>query len=598
MSKSIVQKISLNRQPNKGSSVRQLLGNAAFSPSLVSGIGFYVKRLKQEEFTRRLGLIFSALAVGLQSLALFSPPEPALASGPNNIIYSGVVSVEDLLTRYDANDAGNGHQDLQAIFAHYGISRTDLAGAQPTTIRSTDRGGDLRSVGRKAYSLPGETAAPIGGSDTTLYERPLTSWDSNGASTYVAYVGTTADGRWFAVLANCGNIVIDEPPPAPLNPIGYADATCEAISGWAYDPNQPSRAIRVVIYVGLNDTSSYDTFTLTANLPQPAAPVSGNHGFNLPIPSQWKSATTQTLYTVVALEEVGGGSNTELASEVVADAACESPEPEPCPYDSSLMRDDSDCRVCPYDASLGIQQDDCRPPSSTPTPPQPCPYQAGLSDQDELCAPCPYDANLWLKDERCREPFALIIFNKQARNDTQDVDDADGNTAESGDQITYTLAARNIGTLAGETEFAEDLTDVLEYAELVEADGAEVVTAQGSTILDWGVVSVPAGDSVTKTIVVKIKDDIPAVPANSGNQESYNLELRNIWHDQAVLIKVPRPLAKTPEVLAANLPNTGPSANVIISLIMIVTTAYFYARNRQLIQELNVVRRAYSAGGL
>jgi hypothetical protein len=151
--------------------VRNLLGNLAFSPSMLGSVGYYIKRLRQEEFTRRMGLVFTALAVGLQSLAIINPPEPAIASGPNNIIYSGVVSVKDLLDKYDANDAGNGKRDLQAIFDHYGISREDLAKAKPTTIKSTDRDRQLRSIGRKAYGKAGERAVPIAGNGTTVHER-------------------------------------------------------------------------------------------------------------------------------------------------------------------------------------------------------------------------------------------------------------------------------------------------------------------------------------------------------------------------------------------------------------------------------------------
>jgi hypothetical protein len=61
---------------------RNLVANAVFSPSVVSSIGFYVKRLSRGEFTRRLGLIFMSLAVALQSLAIISPPEPTIAAGP------------------------------------------------------------------------------------------------------------------------------------------------------------------------------------------------------------------------------------------------------------------------------------------------------------------------------------------------------------------------------------------------------------------------------------------------------------------------------------------------------------------------------------
>ena len=580
--------------------VRRLLANAAFSPSMVGTIGFYIKRLRHEEFTRRLGLIFTALAVGLQSLALISPPQPAIASGPNNIIYNGVVSVQDLLNKYDSNYDGNGHYDLQSIFSHYGISREDLAKSQPTTIKSTDKNRTLRSIGRQAYGLSGETTVPIAGSSTNVYERYLWSWDSGSYSTYTAYVGTTSDGRWFAVLANCGNIVVETPPAAPQNPIGFADATCEAITGWAYDPNQITKAIQVVIYLGLDDTTDYDTYTIDANLPQPQASVSGNHGFKLSIPPQWKSSTAATLYTAVAVDGVGGGVNTQLASEAIATSGCLSPEPEACPYDASILRTNANCIECPYQAGITASHSNCQPPSTPEPEPEvePCPYNQNLDRDDEQCAPCPYDAELWVKDERCREPFALIVFNKRARNESQDIDDANGTTAKPGDRIVYTLVARNIGTAEGNAEFEEDLTDVLEYAALVDRGGAQVVTTDDNTILKWGEVQVEAGQSYSKDVVVQIDSSIAAVPANSGNPESHNLSLRNVFHSQAVVINVPRPLAKTPEVLAATLPNTGSGANVGLSALLIIGAAYFYFRNRQLVRELKLVKHAYAAGGI
>ena len=53
---------------------RRIFSNLSFSPALVGQLGFYAKRLRREEATRRLGLVFTALALVVQSLAVFSPP--------------------------------------------------------------------------------------------------------------------------------------------------------------------------------------------------------------------------------------------------------------------------------------------------------------------------------------------------------------------------------------------------------------------------------------------------------------------------------------------------------------------------------------------
>jgi hypothetical protein len=82
---------------------RKLVSNLAFSPALVGQIGFYAKRLRKEEATRRIGLIFTVLALVVQSFAVFSPPEAANASSPSNFIPGGVKTLNDYLKNYDQN---------------------------------------------------------------------------------------------------------------------------------------------------------------------------------------------------------------------------------------------------------------------------------------------------------------------------------------------------------------------------------------------------------------------------------------------------------------------------------------------------------------
>ncbi|HEX9679205.1 MAG TPA: hypothetical protein VGA08_01120 [Candidatus Saccharimonadales bacterium] len=569
---------------------KKLVANAAFSPSMVTTIGFYAKRLRQEEFTRRLGLIFSALAVALQTLAIISPPEATIASGPNNIIYTGVTSVEDLLRHYDRNDDGNGHRDLQQIFAHYGISRDDLADAKITTIKSTDRDRKLRSIGRKPYGKAGEVAVPISDSATTVYERWLWSWDSGPYSTYRVFQGQTSDGRWFAVLMNCGNLVVDEPPPSPENPVGQVEASCLGIFGWAYDPNAKSRAITVKVIIKLRGVDDEPTrFTLAANLPEPKASVGGNHGFRAPIPPAKQSAEFKTAYTVVAIDTYGGGENIDLARNQIIDTNC-ADTPPPCPFKEGLTLRDKECIECEIVPGIWYKDSECKPPEEPP-----CPIKPTLPKDDPRCLPCPTDSSKWIDDEDCETPFPLIVFVKRAKNETQGIDDANGTTAQPGDTIIYEIAAENVGSQADEVLFQEDIADILEYADLIDSDDASI--SDDGNVLSWGLIEVKPDQEIIKRITVRIKDPIPASPSPANNLESNNLELRNVWHHKTVVIKVPRPIVKTPEVLAESLPNTGPTANVAISFGLIMLSAYFYSRNRQLTKELKLVSVEYASGG-
>jgi hypothetical protein len=61
---------------------RKIVSNLPFSPALVGQLAFYAKRLRGEQVTRKLGLVFTVLALSMQSLALLSPPEQVQAQIP------------------------------------------------------------------------------------------------------------------------------------------------------------------------------------------------------------------------------------------------------------------------------------------------------------------------------------------------------------------------------------------------------------------------------------------------------------------------------------------------------------------------------------
>src|SRR5471030_213825 len=87
---------------------RKIVSNLSFSPALVGQLGFYAKRLRKEESTRRIGLIFVALALVVQCLAVFQPPESANAIAAADLVSGGLViganrSFNKFMVPYDAN---------------------------------------------------------------------------------------------------------------------------------------------------------------------------------------------------------------------------------------------------------------------------------------------------------------------------------------------------------------------------------------------------------------------------------------------------------------------------------------------------------------
>lgn len=198
---------------------KKIISSLPFSPALVGQLSFYAKRLKKEEATRKIGLIFTALALVVQSFAVFQPPEAANASSTNDLIRGGFSTKDDYLRNYDAN-TGN----LKDLFKAVGISRSDIENTKNDTWNSISDGGYSwghlsrfsHDQGERSYTVPTSN-----GSTATFYYRPLHLSDTKtytikNGSTYEALVGKTSGGMRFVLLKLCGNLVLKvTPPPVP-----------------------------------------------------------------------------------------------------------------------------------------------------------------------------------------------------------------------------------------------------------------------------------------------------------------------------------------------------------------------------------------------
>jgi hypothetical protein len=199
---------------------RKIVSNLSFSPALVGQLGFYAKRLKKEEATRRIGLIFVVLALIVQGLAVFNPPESANAASSNDLVYGGLGlgsnrSIDHFLAPYDANTA-----HLKDIMNYMGISRAEIANAEFGSFITGDKYSwghnpiHTTSSLEKANTITDPTGVtPI----TTLYSRPLSLSNGRNAKIY-AYIGHSDRVGWFALMQACGNLVTNIIPPTITPP--------------------------------------------------------------------------------------------------------------------------------------------------------------------------------------------------------------------------------------------------------------------------------------------------------------------------------------------------------------------------------------------
>ena len=198
---------------------RKIISNLSFSPALVGQLGFYARRLKKEQTTRRLGLVFVALALAVQCLAVFQPPESANAASTNDLVPGGLGlgssrSINNFLTPYDQNT-----NHLREIMDYMGISRAEIAGSQFSSFITASHlswgHNPIHSYaqGERTTVILNSSFQPV----TTIYSRPLSINNGPNAKVY-GWIGHSNRVGWFAIMQACGNLVTDIVPPIPSPP--------------------------------------------------------------------------------------------------------------------------------------------------------------------------------------------------------------------------------------------------------------------------------------------------------------------------------------------------------------------------------------------
>lgn len=521
---------------------RKLVSNIAFSPALVGQLGFYARRLRKEEATRRAGLIFIALSLIVQSFAVFSPPESANAANADNIIYSGIRNKEDLLAIYDRGSDSAGRNDIKEIYAQFGITRADIERMHVGSYNTGDFNGQIKSVGRSDAGVSYRYPVKVANSSTTVYTGGFTG--THGKSWPMpALIGTrSVDGAWFAITLDCGNPVYVVPPP----PVKQPAAACTSLN-----------------VISLNRNSIRMNAKTTAT---DGATIAG--------------------YTYVIKNSKG---------VVVLNKHVATPQPDSS-LDFAALKDDSYTVQVTTSTSLGEKSGGDCVQNLTVSPEPRCVLNTALGESSPECKPCPSDGKLWYKDKNCIATFTLT---KSVRNITQSLADATNTQAKPGDQLQYTLKVTNTGKDTGTYTMTDSLADVLEYATVVNLGDGKITTQGAATpaVAVWPSINVKVGETVEKVIVVKIKDAIPAMATHLSNPQSYNCKITNTFGN-TLNVSVECPPEKVVEQTIAELPHTGATENMIFSAIVIAIAVYFYARSRQTSTEIRLIRRDLNAGAI
>lgn len=217
-----------------------------------------------------------------------------------------------------------------------------------------------------------------------------------------------------------------------------------------------------------------------------------------------------------------------------------------------------------------------------------CPNVPGEQSSKSECYPCP-------EAQENDSVTACLEMSKTASNQTQGIAKADGTLARANDLIVYSLASKNRGTQpVKDFVVEENLSDVLEYATLVDLHGGEL---DDDNVARWPKEDIGANSTLVKKITVKIKDPIPQTPISASDPGSFDLVMTNVYYGSSVNIKLPPSIIKTTELGVQSLPETGPGTTLTAGFAVTTFAAYLFARSRLLAKELDIVKKDFTSTG-
>ena len=605
---------------------RRIVSNLAFSPALVGQLGFYARRLRKEEATRRLGLVFTALALVVQSLAVFNPPEAANATTPGQVGGANRCTVESVGPRGQAFTVEN---DVAKV-------SFDVKGGKNCKVQVSANSFFAPSMDGRPYDKQilhdRNTVIYTGpGRHSLKTQLPKKSDQQKGCYyqvdlTYGTYNVTPVLAYGHGKL-DCGTAVVASASCTSFNAIKVSNTrytlratsstTNAQVKKYTFEITKPNGQVaeKTVTTDAKTATLDYDapaagTYTIKSTVYTTVGQDSGPQckgSFTVQGPATPTAVCSNLGITIANRSQVyltgsaavSGGASIRSYTFIIKNAAGLEVSRVVIPSSSlsaatsaiDLTTEGSYNAQLVVQTSLGDRTDAACAKPFTIAPPNVCPYNASLPPSSPDCQPCPDNPELWIKDEKCA---AVIISTKTATNMSQGMVEASKVTARAGDKLSYTITIENKGLVSESVTMQEELADVLEYAKIVDQGGGEL--NEQTKMLTWPAVTLAAGQKQSRTIAVQMMSDIPRTNTGTGVATSYDCKIANTFGN-TVNVNVECPTEKViVEQVVGELPQTGPGENMLFAAVLITVVTYFYARSRQLGREVRLIRRNLNTG--
>lgn len=526
---------------------RKLVSNLGFSPALVGQLAFYAKRLRKEETTRRLGLIFTVFALIIQSFVVFAPPSSANSADSNDMC-PGITRDSDGVKKIK-NCYNDNTRHFRDTMTYFGISKTELwkaldnGGAWRYTDKDSASGkqGGAKVSYKNWYTFGHESRS----SDVKNYSSAIAGklyarkWKNTIHTRQFGWKGKSGETE-FIILADCGNLALKR----LLNPT----AKCVSLTASKTEISL-GESITLTAKSAVDDGAEIASYDFAQTGPS-------NDNAKTTVKTDEETATWNRTLNKAGTYNFTVSINTTHHKDNITAKTCAATVTVATP----------EVQKCPYNPALPINDPKCKQDCTTN------PELAG-------CAPD-------------------IEITKTAVNRSQNDNDATAQKAQAGDIIVYTISMSNTGKTSGTVALDDVLTDALEYSQLTEIGGG---TFDDSTdALSWGTLTVEPGTTIKRQFVMTVLNPIPAMAQNQGSPDSYDCVMSNVVRkDGEGIIKVPVecPVVKqVVEQTVEELPHTGPTENMIFAGGLLAVVGYFYARSRLMRKEVRLIRRDINAG--
>ena len=166
-------------------------------------------------------------------------------------------------------------------------------------------------------------------------------------------------------------------------------------------------------------------------------------------------------------------------------------------------------------------------------------------------------------------------------------------TFGASDRIAYTISIKNTGQDAIATIPSVNIEDALEYSRILDYGGSEYDFDTKN--LTWPTTTLEPGAESKRTFIVQLLPTIPATANGEYIKRSYDCEITILFGNK-LSNPVDCPPAKYIEKVSEILPGASLSTNLFASVALVAVSVFLYARSRQLLTELYIIRHNHLGG--